>query len=159
MPGNGSFNNNPTNPNNNPNNNPRRTLRMPSRSTVLTAGKYALKGAAGALLVARVATHLASSGIYTISKSGCLPTIASSSVNLVAIGGMLAIATTIGIGNVLQGKPIDFVKNVRGGVEMANMITSPIIKGLDALLNLSSGMVSEFTKMGIAQRISNAMGR
>ena len=162
MPGNGSFNNNPTNPNAVPKRRSKR-IKPPTQATMQkilggagTAGKYALKGAGIALLVAMVGAHYASSGINAVSKMDALQPVATSLLTIAATIGMLPIAATIGLGNKLQGKNADFVRNVQGGVRLAGMLTSPAIQLLTSIINLGSGIISKVTDKNITDKLAAA---
>ena len=142
---------------------PKRKIQTPSKETMSKvlggagkAGKVVLKGTLGALFIARVATHLASSGIHTVSKMGCLQTTATSLLTLAATVGMLPIAATIGLGNKLTGKNANFVSNVHGGVRMAGMLTTPAVKLLTSAVGLGSGVLAVATQKGIADRLYTA---
>ncbi|HCC04577.1 MAG TPA: hypothetical protein DEP51_07010 [Clostridiales bacterium] len=154
MPGNGSFNNNPTNPNAVPKR--RIKIKAPSKATMIKTGKYVLKGAAIALVVAMVGAHLGSSGINAVSKMDDLQPVATSLLTIAATIGMLPIAATIGLGNKLQGKNADFVRNVQGGVQLAGMLTTPAIQLLTSTIGLGSGIISKVTDKKITDKLAAA---
>ncbi len=163
MPGNGSFNNNPTNPNAVPKRRSKR-IKPPTQATMKkilggagTAGKYALKGAGIALLVAMVGAHYASSGINAVSKMDSLQTTATSLLTIAATVGMLPIAATIGLGNKLQGKNANFVRNVQGGVQLAGMLTTPAVKLITSVAGLSTEIVKGATSKKVTDKLASIL--
>ena len=140
----------------NPNAKPKRKIRKPSKATMIKTGKYVLKGAAIALVVAMVGAHLGSSGINAVSKMDALQPVATSLLTIAATIGMLPIAATIGLGNKLQGKNADFVRNVQGGVRLAGMLTTPAIQLLTSTINLGSGIISKVTDKNITDKLAAA---
>lgn len=140
---------------------PKRSIHAPSKETMKKMGIVGgciFKGALGALAVARVATYLASSGIYAISKTGALEVLAASLLTIGATVAIMPLAATLGIGNKAMGKNFNFSNNVVGGVRTAKLLMDPLVKGIGALVNLSSAAISMATKESLKERISKAAG-